>query len=369
MAEVWRDSFTDTNGVELEDHTPEVGDGYTLASGVAANAQIQSNELQLVTASSNNSRYVLDNLTSKEFRATVKVKRTGTTTARFALVAWSTISETSYVQFWIDSFGGGLLYIIGNSGLGEFFEVDRDYAWSADTWVSLTMVINGRRMRFYVDGLLMIDFTVPWSPAGDAVRIRLDRSASGALQVDDLVIDSLEGETGMLFVADVPLMIPTEGTEQILSALKTALCAGCPAGIGAGDPAATTPPLGDLTIVLNTNAVDPSAGLSFDDLAPTDDAGGAPIDVNQEAAPDYCIDGFEGPAIGIDGYFRLVLDQQIWTAAGGASTPPVITGYALVLNGDTLLAYGPLPNGPANFETGDIVKLSAQLPLRPQLLE
>jgi len=163
-------------------------------------------------------------------------------------------------------------------------------------------------------------------------------------------------------------MIPTEGTEKILEGLKASLCAGCAAGTGVGTPAASTPPLGDLTLVLNTNAVDPTAGLSFDDLAPTDDAGGAPVVINDETPPAYCIDGFEGPAVGGDGYWRLVVDQQIFTAAGGATTPPVITGVALVLDGDTLLAYGPLPGGPANFETGDLVKVSAQMTLRPQLL-
>jgi len=181
-------------------------------------------------------------------------------------------------------------------------------------------------------------------------------------------IDVLLEDT-MLYVGDVPLMIPTEGAEQILNALRSSLCAGCPAGVGAGDPAATPPPLGELTLVLNTNAVDPTAGLSFGDLAPTDDAGGAPVVINDETPPDYCIAGFEGPAIGGDGYWRLVVDQQIFTSAGGATTPPVITGVALVIDGTTLLAYGPLPNGPANFEAGDIVKVSAQMPLRPQLLE
>jgi hypothetical protein len=368
MVQVWQDTFTDVNGTNLVDHAPEVGAGYTLVTGVAANAKIQSNELQLVTASSNNSLYTLDGLALVELRASVRVKRTGGAPVRCVLLFWQTISTASNVQVWIDTFGGGVIFMIGTSLAGEFFEVDRNFTWNADQWYTVTTVINGRRLRVYLDGKLWLDFTCPWSAGGEIVQLRMDRNASGALQVDDLVIDDIEGEPGMIFVADVPLMIPTEGTEAILEGLRSALCAGCAAGTGVGTPAATTPPLGDLTLCLNTNAVDPTAGLAFGDLALTDDVGGAPVDINAEAAPDYCIDGFEGPAIGTDGFYRLIVDQQIFTAAGGATTPPVITGVALVLDGNRLLAYGPLPAGPANFETGDIVKLSAQMTLRPQTL-
>jgi len=172
----------------------------------------------------------------------------------------------------------------------------------------------------------------------------------------------------MIYVANVKFMIPTEGTEQLLNAIRNAICEGCPAGIGAGNPAAAPPFLSAVSLMLNTNAPTVDAGLAFADLVVTDDSGGAPVVVNQEAAPTYCIAGVEGPEEGGDGFWRIVFDQQIWTSAGDGTTPPVITGLALVNSGaELLIGYAELPDGPANFETNDIVKLSAELLLKPQL--
>lgn len=172
----------------------------------------------------------------------------------------------------------------------------------------------------------------------------------------------------MIYTGIVPMMIPTAATRWWLAALRNAICEGCPAGTGVGTPPAALPFFNTVSLMLNTNAVDPACGLVFADLVVTDDTGGAPIVINEEAAPGYCSVALEGPAEGLDGYWRLVYDQQIWTAAGDGTTAPQITGLILHDTGsDEVLAYGQLPNGPANFETGDIVKLVMDLPLRCQL--
>jgi len=173
----------------------------------------------------------------------------------------------------------------------------------------------------------------------------------------------------VLYVANVPLMIPNEGAERFLTALKRMFCVGCPAGVGAGDPAAAPPFGGELRLCLNTNAADPGCGLEYGDLALTDDTGGACVFLNGETPPNYCSASIEGPAEGLDGYWRIVFDQQIWTSNGDATTAPVITGLALVTDTPalTIIGYGSLPGGPANFENDDIVKLSAELVLRCQL--
>lgn len=174
----------------------------------------------------------------------------------------------------------------------------------------------------------------------------------------------------MLYVGTVPMMIPTAATEKWLQAFKAGICNRCPAGVGAGDPALGAALFGVVELQLNTNAVDPGAGLVYGDLEITDDSGGVAVWVNPTAAPAACLAAFEGPEEGLDGYWRLVYDQEIWTANGDGTTPPQITGVALV--GDTgttpvLLAYGSLPGGPANFEQFDILKLTTELVMRPQL--
>lgn len=173
----------------------------------------------------------------------------------------------------------------------------------------------------------------------------------------------------MIYVGTATMMIPTEGTEMFLSALRQAMCAGCPAGTGVGTPAASAPLFANVAIGLVTNAVDPGCGLVFADLVLTDNPGGAPIYLNQEAPPNYCLEALEGPAEGLDGYWRLVIDQQIWTAATPGATPPQVTGVALYDEAmSKLIAYGPLPGGPASFDENDIVKIACDLPLRCQVL-
>jgi len=366
LPEIWRDTFTDANGTDLKDHVPELGAGYTLTNGAAANAEIQSNTLQTVTVGGNSTTHQLTGLSARHLDIGLSVKRSGAGNAAIALLLREDSGGDALEVDLEHSAGVSELVVYGFVG-ADYFEVHAPVTWTVDTFIAYQIKLIGRRLLVAFGGVNEVDFELPFPIPGNETSFMMVRSPTGALTLDDLVIND-EGVPGMIFVEDVDLMIPTEGTEAILEGLRSALCAGCAAGIGAGNPAATTPPLGDLTFALNTNAVDPTAGLAFADLALTDDAGGAPVAINGEAAPDYCIDGFEGPAIGGDGYWRLLVDQQIFTAAGGATTPPVITGVALILDGNRLLAYGPLAGGPANFETGDIVKLSAQMTLRPQML-
>jgi len=175
----------------------------------------------------------------------------------------------------------------------------------------------------------------------------------------------------MLYIGNVPMMIPTLSTKFWLQAFKNAICEGCPAGTGVGTPSATRPFFDTVALLLNTNDVDPGAGLVYADLVLSDDTGAAAVQINEETPPGYCDTSFEGPGEGLDGYWRLVNDQVIWTSQGDGTTPPQITGLALaeIVDNDppALLAYGVLPGGPANFEAGDIVKLVMDLVMRPQL--
>lgn len=167
----------------------------------------------------------------------------------------------------------------------------------------------------------------------------------------------------MLYVENVRLWIPTEGTKSLLDLAKSALCTGCPAGIGAGNPAAA-PPAFNLSAALVVNNPPLSCGLTYADLELGISEAG-PHSLNAEAPPEYCLDMLEGPGLGGDGLWRLVMDQQIWTWT--ADDPVSVYGLALIMEVgavDMILGFNLLANGPASFgAAGDIIKLTAELPL------
>lgn len=173
----------------------------------------------------------------------------------------------------------------------------------------------------------------------------------------------------MIYNEHVQFIIPREGAHALLTLAKYALCSGCPAGMGAGDPSAA-PPIPTLELWLVTNNPPISSELGIADLELSLAVGGEPITVNREEGPGYCEEMVEGPAQGADTEWRLVFDQQIWSYASGDGAP--IFALALVVDdpteGQMLLGYAVLPGGPAAFTVfGDIIKLTADLVLLPQI--
>jgi len=165
----------------------------------------------------------------------------------------------------------------------------------------------------------------------------------------------------MIYMENVRLWMPRESINAILTALKTSLCVGCPAGEGVGDPPAAPPPF---TVFARPIVNDPpiSAALEYADLElGVNNLAG--IELNDETPPDYCDGSLEGPALGGDGEWRIIMDQRIWTYATGAAQS--VYGIALTFHDgstDKLLGYGRLSAGPATFgEVGDVLKLSAEL--------
>ena len=165
----------------------------------------------------------------------------------------------------------------------------------------------------------------------------------------------------MIYVENVQLFLPTEGTEALLTLAQQALCVGCPAGTGDGTPPAAAP-VTVLEAALVVNNPPLSCGLTYADLE-LGSGDSASIELNQGTPPTYCLGTIE-MGVGGDGRWRIIMDQQIWTWAGD----PAVSVYGLALiadfGGEKLLAYAPLSAGPASFgSAGDIIKLTAELPI------
>jgi len=162
-------------------------------------------------------------------------------------------------------------------------------------------------------------------------------------------------------------VIPREGAEALLDMVKKAMCQGCAAGVGAGNPAAVAPDEVFLSLITNDPPV--SAALEFADLVPSDDTGGTPVAINAEGpvGVQYCGDSVEGPDTGVDGEWRLVIDQRIFTSAGDASTPTTIFGIALSDVSSRLIGYYRIEGGPAAFAEFDIIKVTGDFVLLPQI--
>lgn len=173
------------------------------------------------------------------------------------------------------------------------------------------------------------------------------------------------GVATMIASEDVRLWMPREGCMSLLTLAKHAMCAGC--------DAEDQPPAYDIYLALVANNPPLTAGLTRDDLTLVTAVGGTPVQLNNSAAPGYCDGKIEGPGEGLDGEWRLVIDQQIFPYASG--DPESVYAVALLmvedggsLNDATIIGYGNLANGPAPFGTvGDVIKITGQFILEPLL--
>ena len=172
----------------------------------------------------------------------------------------------------------------------------------------------------------------------------------------------------MIYVDQPTMYIPAEGQRSMLELARAALCLGCPEGVGPGDPAAA-PPVYEVWAVLGTIDAPIVASLRLPDIGPLGGAGGqAPHQLNDETPPDYCLGMIEGPDLGVDALWRLVIDQQVWNFGVG-SDPQVLYGWAIaiveaggnVLIDGRILAYGRFSAPPVSVIPGDAVKLTAEI--------
>jgi len=162
------------------------------------------------------------------------------------------------------------------------------------------------------------------------------------------------------YVRNVRLYIPTEAAGSLLRLIMSQLCAGCPISVG-GEPPAPV-----LTMGLFANDVEITDASAFVDFSPAGVV--AEVEMNTEAAPDYCLGHIEGPGLDTDGLWKLIFDQATFETAG-AETFYGAYLYADFGDGDVLVAVGRFDELVIASAAGDFVKVTATLPLPPVVPE
>jgi len=148
---------------------------------------------------------------------------------------------------------------------------------------------------------------------------------------------------------------PNEGALTLLRLAQELICNGCPISV------ATVPPL--YTVTLNGLGADftIAEGLVYGDLTVLPDADLSIVEMNTEAAPTYCLGGFEGPNYNGEGIAELTVDMQEQTAAAD------ITVFGALLwtdfgDGEVILGIARFDQ-PAVMLSGDILKVVGVLQL------
>ena len=161
-----------------------------------------------------------------------------------------------------------------------------------------------------------------------------------------------------VYVHNVELFLPTEAALSLLTLTRFQICNGCPISV-AGEP-----PDPVIQFQLYENAIEITDATVFADLGVV--AAPAPIDLNAEAAPDYCLGHIEGPDVQPDGLPTLIIDQHEFDPAPFAMT---LSGVAIVADlgaGDVIIGVAAFA-APQPLLTGDVLKVSGLLKLHPHV--
>jgi hypothetical protein len=150
-----------------------------------------------------------------------------------------------------------------------------------------------------------------------------------------------------ILMRHVDLEIPREGAGQLLFMAFNSMC----------PDQAIAPECSLLGLYLND--LIPTCETVFADLT-IDDATLTPVTLCTDGD---CTDNVEGPSLNPDEW-NLIFDQQVWTL--GADPGPVVAYGAVLLSpfgtGTKILGIKRFPT-PLALATGDVVKLTATLPL------
>lgn len=170
----------------------------------------------------------------------------------------------------------------------------------------------------------------------------------------------------MICVFNPRLWRPREACQVMLEMVLEAMCEGCPAGVGAGNPAAAPPTL-DIFIQPFTNAIEITDTTVWADLD-LDNVNLPAVAVNAEAAPTYCDGNIQGPGTGTDNEWRLVFDQQIWNFVGPITARGVVV-YAFDGAAGRILGVGNFDAPCSLLAAGDALKVTSELVLEPSVPE
>jgi len=158
-----------------------------------------------------------------------------------------------------------------------------------------------------------------------------------------------------VYMFQVRLWVPLEGSMSLLRLVQQQLCAGCPISVG-GEPPAI-----QISMALCEAGFEITEALTFIELS-AQMADPAPILLNDETGPGYCDGNIQGPSLGLDGVPQLIFDQQIFTQVAGGTNPVGLVVYADTGDGDQIVGVA-LFDQPFLLNAGDQLKVSATLPL------
>jgi len=155
----------------------------------------------------------------------------------------------------------------------------------------------------------------------------------------------------------VEFWYPTQGAGSLAKLIYNQMCAGCPISVG-GEP-----PDPVISMELFTSNVEITDALLYDELTVGTGSSVDAVELNTEAAPDYCDLHIEAPTLDSDGQWKIIFDQALFT------TIAADTYWGAVISAD--FGDGTVIIAVAKFdevvtpESGDLVKVSGVLPIVP----
>lgn len=155
-----------------------------------------------------------------------------------------------------------------------------------------------------------------------------------------------------IFQIDERFYIPSEAAFNLMHAIKSQACAGCPISVG-GEP-----PDPEWKLSICSSPFEITDGITFGDLGVVE---ADEVVLNAAAGPDYCEGGIEGPINDpVWSLPGLVIDQQIITGSGGETAYGAAI-YADYGDGNLLLGLAQFPVPLGDGSPGTIFKISGKL--------
>jgi len=360
MVSKWNDTFTDTNGVELDDHAPELGGGYGFLFGAEANVTIESNRALTNVAGSNFASYELLSLSVRDPIVKCRFQFLGDPSSLTRFSIDLRLGGGGRVSFTPQS--NGLMLVVAFGPGGEFFEVDQVVPSLSDNEVhDLRIRMNGSEFEVWIDEVSVIRSRIPISFPGSGGQILIRRNTTGQTALDSLSIEEVPAMT--ISIKNGQMNTHRQGIIELLDAFKNGrgLCAGDAILYEIGQIGLYTAVAGTLT-----------EQTIFGDLTVADFQDYAPISIDKEAVGEDCA-GKVQFGTDPDGVPVVIIDQQVWTMGTPGTTNNVIGMYVAIqeVGGSAPKLLGTLAFDPPApmIAAGDQVKASGYMEIDGAMVE
>jgi len=153
-----------------------------------------------------------------------------------------------------------------------------------------------------------------------------------------------------IFQVNSPFFTPAEAAVSIFRMVMAQICNGCPISVGGEPP----DPVVKLGLYVNPTEIVDSTTFAELGVEEADE-----VELNSEAAPDYCLGHLEGVQVSPeDNLPTIIVDEHAITTTLGATWAGAAV-YADFGAGNVLLGVSSFPVSPAigSGEAGDIIKV------------